>query len=380
MQIWESQSPAMLVFSQHDLDGNDEAYLGACVEDSALTSSLYKALEGSESVSLHTQTSLSSFQVQGNKVELTVEKNEKGDKSESSSPFQISTSLLIAADGGHSPIRKTLGIPWRGLEYGRTAITFTVELSKAAFAARAYQRFLPNGPIALLPTYSSNHAVVVWSTTPEEALALKELDSAALVERLNDKLQEGPQRLEPLFESKTGGTSPLDSLAYGVDRVLDTIHYGLGMRHWSDDPEIFLAPPLVSNVVSPKFTFPLSCKVASSVISKDNRIALIGDAAHIVHPMAGQGLNIGLEDVEALMRVAIQKSHDAGMDAAQFLPDYQTERQVAIPAKVGGIHLLHSLFGMQSAPMKHGKSIGMSLVNQVGPLRRQLAKIATGLE
>ena len=98
-----------------------------------------------------------------------------------------------------------------------------------------------------------------------------------------------------------------------------------------------------------------------------------------VHRMAGQGLNIGLEDVQALAR-AIQKAHDCGMEPGQFLADYEHDRQWNVPLKVGGIHLLQSLFGMQSAPLMHGKSIGMSMINKFGPLRRQLAKVATGME
>jgi ubiquinone biosynthesis UbiH/UbiF/VisC/COQ6 family hydroxylase len=377
MQIWEASSPAMLVFSQHDVSTD---YLGACVEDVVLQQGLWKnLLEEDCGVSILTCCALESFQVLPFKMNLII-CSSKSDLSESESTENpvISTNLLIAADGAQSPIRNKLGISFSGVDYGRTAVTFTVELDKDVQHRRAYQRFLPEGPIALLPTHSSRHAVVVWSTTPELAQQLKDLETIELVRLINDTLQQGPQRLEPLVERQSG-ISVLDNLTYGFERVLDTLHYGMGMKHWSDDPSKFAAPPRVANVVSPRFAFPLSCKLASHFASTEKRVALIGDAAHTVHPLAGQGLNLGLDDVAALTKV-VQKAHDAGMDAAQFLHEYHVDRLTQIPLRVGGNHMLHTLFGMRSTPLLHGKSIGMSLVNQVGPLRRQLAKIATGLE
>ena len=396
MQIWEANSPAMLVFSnKHDLYEKEQQQqpncLGACVEDSALVSALQGLLNRD---SIRYQTTLKDISFHHhphtNKIEVTTAPTTNPADDASSDQARrgsstFTTDLVIAADGAQSPVRTKLGIGWKGLEYGRTAATFTVELSQSNNNKRAYQRFLPHGPIALLPTYSDSHAVVVWSTTPAEAALLKSMDSSSLTKLLNETLQQGPQRLKPLLE-RVGQTDPFSSLLYGMERVLDTVHYGMGMRHWSDDPETFAAPPMIASVPSesPRFTFPLSCKMASQFVhhhhpSSNHRVALIGDAAHTVHPMAGQGLNIGLEDVAALAN-AIQKAHDCGMEAGQFLDDYEQNRQWNVPLKVGGIHLLHSLFGMQSAPLMHGKSIGMSMINQFGPLRRQLAKIATGMD
>jgi len=379
MQIWEASSPAMLVFSSHDLEESD--HLGAFVEDSVLVKSLWNYLQecegkGNSNLSLHTNVSLYSLDVESDRVNLKISKINEENKIMK----ELSTDLLIAADGARSPIRSQLGIPFQGIEYGRTAVTFTVEVDEHFLHnTRAYQRFLSNGPIALLPTFSKRHFVVVWSTTPQEAEKLKSMAPADLVQQLNNTLQRGPERLAPLFEesSSAGGTSLFNNLAYGIDRLLDTVHYGMGMRHWSDDPAKFVAPPQITNVASARFAFPLSCKVVPQFQYR-RRVALLGDAAHTVHPLAGQGLNLGLDDVEVLTEI-LRKSHDAGMEAGQFLDEYQKDRQVKIPAMVGGIHTIHSLFGNKSVPLLHGKSIGMSLINQGGLLRKQLAKIATGL-
>jgi 2-polyprenyl-6-methoxyphenol hydroxylase-like FAD-dependent oxidoreductase len=85
----------------------------------------------------------------------------------------LQTRLLVAADGGNSFIRKTAGIATTDFNYQQTALTFTVELAQA-HKGRAYQRFLESGPVALLPTFSEHHAIVVWSTTSEQAKQWKD--------------------------------------------------------------------------------------------------------------------------------------------------------------------------------------------------------------
>jgi len=379
MQVWEGSSPAMLVFSHLDLE-EESKYLGTCVEDSFLVQNLWSYLQEKEdrNISLLTNTSLKDLDVKNDRVTLSITNDGQKDSVNNDNRCDtLSTDLLIAADGAGSPIRSQLGIPFHGFEYGRTAITFTVEVNEHFLGnSRAYQRFLENGPIALLPTYSKNHFVVVWSTTPQHAKEIKSMDQTDLVQVLNDTLQRGPERIDPLFE-RENTSSLMNNLAYGIDRVLDTVHYGMGMRHWSDDDAKFVAPPSISKVVTQRFAFPLSCKVVPT-FRYQQCVALIGDAAHTVHPLAGQGLNLGLDDVDNLISV-IRKSHDAGMDPGIFLDEYQRNRQRRIPAMVGGIHAIHSLFENKSTPLLHGKSIGLSLINQVTPLRRQLAKIATGM-
>ena len=376
MQVWEQNSAGMLLFSKADVGSE---FLGGCVEDSALVAALWNRI--SDNTACQPGTSVESFRVvkeAGNNVEIT-----------DTSGQRLLTPLFIAADGANSAVRQRLGVQWRGLDYGRTAVTTTFRLNRD-MPKRAFQRFFPNGPLALLPTRSPRHATIVWSTTPEKAMAFREAGAGHLATQVNEALGQGPQRMPPLFgglgpttdgEASPSGGSPrqvLSHLLYGMERVVDTIQYGMAMRHWSDDDEKFMAPPTVEDAGSPVYTFPLSCRFVDRYVS-NGRIALVGDAAHTVHPMAGQGLNLGLEDVSVLVD-SIQKAYDCGMDVATYVEqDYQKDRRLAITSKVAGIHMLHELFRTDQAPALHAKSAGMHLINHAKPVREQLAKIATGL-
>jgi ubiquinone biosynthesis UbiH/UbiF/VisC/COQ6 family hydroxylase len=379
MQVWEQDSPSLVVFDSNDLQGTqfqEGGYLGAVVEDEPLVSALWQELRQS-STDLLSETQIQKFTVDDNLVQVTTIPANSSDGDDSGTPTTLSTRLLIAADGANSQIRKQCGMAWEGFDYNRTALTCTVKLGKN-MPSRAFQRFLPNGPLALLPTKSHEHATIVWSTTPEQALEYKEATETELVEKVNSILQQGPQRIPSLFPSNVGDDgSILGNLAYGVERVVDTVQYGLTMAHWNDHDEVFLAPPTIESIAGPRFTFPLTCRHADSYTAYNNRVALVGDAAHTVHPMAGQGLNLGLDDVGALVE-CIELSYRSGMDITTFLQDYNKTQKLKNTVRMNGIHMLHEVFGNHSIVMQHGKSLGMHAVNHVGPLRRQLAAAAAG--
>lgn len=381
MQVWQADSPATLTFTSRDIDDyssdhaandHDNAYLGACCEDQPLVAALWEEFGNNDSnVQCYTNTSkLHSFGT-GDAGSLATVTTDAG--------VTLETAVLVGADGGNSFVRKAAGISRMGLEYEQQALTFTVELNgNASMGRRAYQRYLADGgPMALLPTWSPRHAVVVWSTAPETIAQWKDASEEELVSHLNQCLSQGPQRVPPFFEATTGfspgeSSSILSNLAYGADRVLDTLHYGLAMASQHPDPS-FRVPPSISAMASPKFTFPLSCFQATSYVK--GRVALVGDAAHTVHPMAGQGLNLGLGDVEALLS-SLEKAHAAGMDLSSFLHEYDTRRQRSVSVSLGGIHVLQRVFRHQNVPLQHVKTLGINLVQNLGPLRRQLAVAA----
>ncbi|GKZ00483.1 hypothetical protein MPSEU_001000800 [Mayamaea pseudoterrestris] len=376
MQVWEAKQPASLLFRAQDIQAK---HLGAVAEDAHLQSILWSQLDASSSCKLLTETSVSSVTTPSAlqhglvKVELQ-HKNTIGDNKDTTT---LRTRLLVAADGGNSAVRRMTGIGTSSYDYGQAALTFTVELSQP-HQGRAYQRFLTNGPLALLPTFSDHHAIIVWSTTPEIAKRWinKEEDAAELVSHLNELLQQGPELLDSLWpsEEQTSLPMPFRNILYGMEKVLETIQYGpaMGIQELQA-PHRFAAPPLISSVVSPRLSFPLKLQTASSYTLP--RLALAGDAAHSVHPMAGQGLNLGLQDVAQLVQV-VKKATDAGMDPSTFLHEYESGRKEQVTMTVGGIHALHQMFHQQSTLAKHVKSLGMNLVQSVGPVRQRLVHAA----
>jgi ubiquinone biosynthesis UbiH/UbiF/VisC/COQ6 family hydroxylase len=365
MQVWEAKSPASLTFSSKDLDMDymKEPYLGACVEDEALVEALWKEIQ--DTTTIYDNTKIDSINSTGDSHGLATVTTSKGDR--------IETALLIGADGGNSWVRKNIGISRIGTEYEQTALTFTVSL-KGSMHKRAFQRFLTDGgPMALLPTYSEDHAVIVWSTSPDTVKEWKDAPEEELVAHLNDCLMRGPERISPLVEQQSSNNSDvISNILYGAERVLDTLHYGLAMASHYPNPK-FYAPPNIDQIVSPKFSFPLSCFHVKSYTK--GRVALVGDAAHTVHPMAGQGLNLGLGDVQVLVE-CLEKASKSGMDLSSFLSEYDSDRQRNVSVALGGIHGLQRIFGMQNVPLQHAKTLGMNLIQNLGPLRRQIALAA----
>lgn len=398
MQVWEQHQAASLILQTSDLmtikNGDDDdntllerespLFLGCCVEDSVLREYLLQEIENNlPSVKIFSQTTMMDFQLctePASSITGRLLNKHSGDQQQA---FQ--TKLLVAADGANSAIRAMAGIGTKQQSYGQTAITFTVRIA-SSMKKRAYQRFVTNGPLALLPTFSDEHAIVVWTTTPQQAKYWKETaNPIELVDHLNEILSVGPELLPPFIQPDQGA-SWISNLSYGIDKLIDTIQYGTAMAAqqnvFQDDATspaaVFRVPPKITEIVSPRLTFPLSTQIVDRYVSMSNHVALVGDAAHTMHPMAGQGLNLGLSDVDALVKTIV-RAKSAGMELSSLLHEYETSRQYQVGLTLAGIHGLHTLFhnNKQSNPfLQHAKSLGMNLIQNIAPARRAIVQAA----
>jgi len=301
------------------------------------------------------------------------------DTSGASSTRQIAARLLIGADGINSPVRTFAGISTNGWDYNRHGVVATLKLepqpedspfpssspdsSDANSAledflsdddpqstltsqqakqnisptnrATAYQRFLPSlgGPIAILPL-PNNHASLVWSTTPAIASTLKSLSASALTNTINAALR--LSQVDIKYMLSLPSTSPSNTHESELTwRLQHTPH-----------PPPTRAPPTVAAVQpNTAASFPLRLRNATSYISP--RIALAGDAAHTIHPLAGQGLNLGLADAEALARCVLG-SVGVGADVGDVmrLEGYAGERYGRAVEMGGGVDLLNGVYQM----------------------------------
>lgn len=235
-------------------------------------------------------------------------------------------SVLVGCDGRASGVASRAGIGRTGWAYGQTALVTAIAHEKH-HQGIAQQFFMPSGPLAILPLAGGHHSSIVWSETEAQAAAIQALGDAEYLEALR-----------PRFGDFLG--------------------------------EIALA--------GERFTYPLTLTLANSFVVP--RVALVGDAAHGVHPIAGQGLNLGLRDVGALAQVLIEaqrRGEDIG--AADVLERYQRWRRFDSTALALGMDGVNRLFSNDNPVLRLGRDLGMGLVNAVPGLRRGFMRQAAGL-
>lgn len=240
---------------------------------------------------------------------------------------RLNARLVVAADGAESAIRRQLGVPVRRLDMRQQGIVATVRTERA-HADTAWQRFLPTGPLAFLPLPEPHTCSIVWSADDARAQELLALDDAAFAAALAQAF---------------GG-------ALGAIRS-----------------------------VSARAAFPLALAHADAYVSE--RVALIGDAAHTVHPLAGQGVNLGLLDAAALAEVLLDAARERrDIGARHVLRRYERWRKgdnLAMLAVTGGFKYL---FGNDWPFVSGLRGLGLSLTDRIGPLKHAIMRRACGLE
>lgn len=233
--------------------------------------------------------------------------------------------LLVGADGRQSGVASRAGIARQGWDYGQTALVASIDHDQPHHGI-AHQYFMPTGPLAILPL-PGNRSSVVWSETRANAGVLAGLDDAAFL-----------AALRPRFGDFLG--------------------------------DIALA--------GPRFSYPLNLTLAESYVAP--RVALVGDAAHGVHPVAGQGLNLGLRDVAALAEVltdAARRGEDIG--TAGVLSRYQGWRRFDATSLALGMDAVNRLFSNNNPLLRMARGLGMGAVSAIPPLRRGFMRQAAGL-
>jgi 2-octaprenyl-6-methoxyphenol hydroxylase len=238
---------------------------------------------------------------------------------------ELAALLLIGCDGRKSGTAERAGIGRTGWGYGQTAIVCAVAHEKPHHGI-AHQFFMPHGPLAILPL-PGNRSSIVWSETDARAADCAKMDDETFL-----------QALRPAFGSFLG--------------------------------EIHLE--------GARFTYPLNLTIANSFIAP--RLALVGDAAHGMHPIAGQGLNAGLRDVAALAETlseARQRGEDIGSE--QVLKRYQQWRRFDTATLAIATDTFNKLFSNDNPLLRAARDVGMGVVNAIPALRRGFVREAAGL-
>ena len=240
---------------------------------------------------------------------------------------RITARLLIGCDGRGSGTATRAGIRRVGWGYGQTALVTAIQHEKD-HEGTAHQFFMPEGPLAILPLKGGHHSSIVWSETEENAARIQALPDNQYLEALRPRFGDF-----------------LEEIALAGDR----------------------------------FTYPLSLSLAERFIAP--RVALVGDAAHGVHPIAGQGLNLGLRDVAALAQVLIEarrRGEDIGSQTT--LEAYQRWRRFDSTALALGMDTVNRLFSNDNPVLRAGRDLGLGIVNAMPSLRRRFIRQAAGLQ
>jgi 2-octaprenylphenol hydroxylase len=236
----------------------------------------------------------------------------------------ISARLIVGADGANSWLRQQLNIQERAWEYNQQAIVATVRCEKN-HEHIARQRFLTTGPLAFLPLSEPDLCSIVWSS--REATRLMQLSEAEFAAELTEQ-----------FENKLGAVTLLDQ----------------------------------------RLSFPLKMRHAKQYVQE--HCALIGDAIHTIHPLAGQGLNLGLADAACLAEV-IKKAHSKQRDFSSLstLRRYERSRKGSNWAMIASMEGFKRLFSNEQKPLIQIRSMGLNLVNSCNPLKNYFITQAMGL-
>ena len=315
MDVWDAEGTGRIQFDCHDIH---QPSLGHIVENAALVDSLMAEIAELDNIRLCCPAVVADYH-----------RSEQGISVQLEDGTPLSAQLLLAADGANSAIRKHFDFATVEWDYGHSAIvtTITTELPNQQ---TAWQRFMPTGPLALLPLNSGGDlhlSSIVWSQDTAEAERLMDLSDEHFCAELSRASE------------------------HCLGQVLR---------------------------VDKRFAIPLRQRHAKDYILP--RLALIGDAAHSIHPLAGQGVNLGFSDVQVLAE-EIDRAVKRGVDIGDpsVLKRYQRRRKPENLATMAAMEGFKRLFSAEPLGVRLLRNMGMSKLNQVDLFKNQIMKLAMGL-
>ena len=316
MHVWDAEGTGSISFDAADVN---RPQLGHIVENRVTTCALLRQLLTHRNIHLLAPQRVQSLEQTGEGQRLLLE-----------SGMELQASLVVAADGANSHLRQLADFPLREWDYGHHAIVATVECEHR-HRRTAWQRFLPEGPLAFLPLSDAagddRFCSIVWSAIPSYAENLMALPD-----------DEFCRQLGAAFERRLGAV-----IACGQ-----------------------------------RFSFPLRQRHAREYVRPG--LALVGDAAHTIHPLAGQGVNLGLRDAQALGEELLRAARrELNPGSEQVLRRYQRRRMGDNLAMMAGMEGFKRLFEQNHPLLRWARNSGMRWLDGVAPAKRQIIRQGMGL-
>ncbi len=310
MKVWESSG--VTEFNSNDIKRDA---LGYIVENRITQLALLERLGAFENITLLCPATIKKIEYSADRplIELADDR-------------QLSTKLLVAADGGQSQVRQAVALGVTSTDYKQHALVISVETGYEQQDI-TWQRFVPNGPQAFLPL-SGRHGSIVWYNTPDEVRRLKSLPDEQLL-----------SELMATFPAELGE----------IKTILGRASFPLKRQHALD----YVKPG----------------------------VALVGDAAHMINPLAGQGVNIGLLDAAALAQVVVSAQQKGrGIGDLKVLQQYQKMRRRDNQVMMMTMELFYQLFSNRSLPVKLLRNVGLGIAGRLTPARNKVMRYAMGLD
>ncbi|KAI4485459.1 hypothetical protein M0804_006964 [Polistes exclamans] len=267
---------------------------------------------------------------------------------------------VVGADGVNSKVREAMNVQYVQWKYDQMGIVATLELCEPTENIVAWQRFLPTGPIALLPL-TNTLSSLVWSLTTKEAKNLMKISEEEFVDSINKALWK---------------VYPKDGIVESGMKALQQLLQGLSLQNGISRQ----LPPSVSKIVEgSRAAFPLGFGHSVSYVAPGT--VLIGDAAHRVHPLAGQGVNLGFGDIVDLVKILADIVTDGAVFGNMlYLTKYETLRQRHNIPTMLAIDALHRLYKGTAAPIILARSLGLQITNAIPILKKALIQHASNQE
>jgi len=311
MHIWDNQEDGGIRFDCAEIEADALGYL---VENSCTQRAMHKVLLDSDHVEFCCPAEIASLSWQVDQVMVTLADGRV-----------VQTPLIVGADGGRSWVREQADIACWQRDYKQKGIVSTIR-PEQPHRGHAFQRFLPTGPLAVLPM-TDNLCSIVWSAENAEAERLMGMDADAFLEALN--LTFGPM----------------------LGRITEA-----GARA----------------------AFPLKGQLAKHIVRE--RVALVGDAAHCIHPLAGLGVNLGLRDAMVLAQeIADANRFDEDWGKRDVLDRYMTQRMPDVLSIMASMEGFHQIFTRTFPGLKELRGLGMRVMGNSGAIKQLLMRNATGL-
>lgn len=319
MHVWDALGFGEITFDAAEI-GKPE--LGHIIENRVMLKALWEKAQNTPNIKLIVPGKPISYSLENNHCELHLSLEADGDTEIKKT---IAAKVILGADGAHSWLREQAEIPKQGWSYEQSAIVAMLE-TEAPHQKTAWQRFLPEGPLAFLPLANSHFCSIVWTASPESSARRLQLTEQAFCEEIAQHFD------------------------YRLGKILS---------------------------VGERRSFPLEMQHAKHYVKE--RIALLGDAMHVIHPLAGLGVNLGMQDALSLVEVlAKAKGKEEDIGQFQVLRVYERARKGPVLSMIALMEGFKRVFASQSSLMIGLRSLGLNTSDSLLYLKQKIMQTAIG--